>query len=52
MTGFYIDFWPIILGAMSGMLSVAFAKGRNRFVIAIVIGAGVGVLFPILKGML
>ena len=52
MTGFYIDFGPIIIGAISGVLSVAFAKGRNRFVIAIVIGAVVGVLFPILKGML
>lgn len=44
-----IDLFYIILGAVSGAAAVHFAKGRNRLIMAAIIGAFIGIAFAILR---
>ena len=46
-----IDFIFVLLGAVSAVAAVQWAKGRNKYVIAALIGAGLGVVFAVLRAV-
>ncbi|MEM0976910.1 MAG: hypothetical protein AAGJ34_05200 [Pseudomonadota bacterium] len=46
-----IDFFYILLGAVAAVAGLHWAKGRNKYIIAGVIGAGLGVVFGLLRAI-
>ncbi|MEO0342281.1 MAG: hypothetical protein AAF198_02475 [Pseudomonadota bacterium] len=44
-----IDIFYVLLGIVSALAAVYYAKGKNRMLVAGVIGAVVGIVFAILR---
>ena len=47
-----INLWTLVIGAVSGLVAVAGAKGRNRLVIGAALGAVTALVLQLLRGFL